>query len=717
MKQVLLGDHVVVVEVPTPGLAARQVLVEVAYSFISTGTEVAGVKSASKSVLARIKEHPKRVLQVLEMVRINGVKRTLARVRDRLDSRMPLGYSCSGRVVAVGSEVTRFAIGDLVACAGAGYASHAEVVAVPVNLVTKLPEDCDLRAAAGTTIASVALQGVRRADLRLGETAAVMGLGLLGQITLQLLAANGVNAIGFDPDPQRLEEAKALGFDKCFAMTGEQAASQVQALTGEMGADATIITAATNAEGICQDAMEMTRRKGKVVVVGAVPLTFDRDPFYRKEIDFLISCSYGPGRYDPSYEQNGQDYPYGYVRWTENRNMQAVLQLMADGKLRMDPLISAEYPAGEATQAFASLAGEASSRPLGVVLNYNLQSQTPAGKLATSVSVAPPKPLAGKIGLGVIGVGNFFRGMHLPNIGILSNRYQIVAICDHNTSGAQDVARRVGAVLACSDANELLACEDVQVVMITTRHNTHALLATAALRADKHVFVEKPMAMDDAELAELREVIAESERYFMVGFNRRFSPHAARLRRLLEERVSPLVVNYRVFADPVPRDHWVYSPAGGRRVIGEACHMFDLFDFLVGDDIGIAEIDVIAPPGEVGGPPGDNFVASIRYEDGSLCTLTYSALGRRSKTNGKERVEAMWDGKTFIIDDFLRSSGAGCSAGSAANKKGKGHYEELVALADYLADKGPVPITVNACVRATTTSFRVDAACRGVSSD
>jgi predicted dehydrogenase/threonine dehydrogenase-like Zn-dependent dehydrogenase len=712
MKQVLLGKRIHVTDVPAPGLGSGQVLVEVAYSFISTGTEIAGVKSAAGGLISKVKDHPQRVMQVLEMVRVNGVKKTLARVRARLETRGPLGYSCAGRVIATGSAVQTFAVGDWVACAGMGYASHAEVVAVPVNLVAKLPEGCDLRQASGATVAAIALQGVRRADLRLGETAAVIGLGLLGQIALQLLRASGVRVLGFDANPQRVAEAQALGFANCFALTDDAAVHEVLVRTGDKGADATIITAAASAPGICQTAIEMTRRKGRVVVVGAVPLQFDRDPFYRNEIDFLISTSYGPGRYDPLYEEGGQDYPYAYVRWTENRNMQAVLQMIADGTLRLDRLIAAEYPLAEAEQAFAALAAEGPARPLAVVLKCELAATPAPAKLSPSVAVPAPRPHEGKIGLGIIGLGTFFGSTHLPNLMTLADRYHVVATCDRNAARAQDVARQMGAAQACSDIAPLLENSDVHLVMITTRHDTHAPLAAAALRAGKHVFVEKPVAVNAEQLQELAAAVEASGRYYMVGYNRRFSPHAVRLRGLCRGRVSPLIVNYRVIADPAPLTHWIYSPAGGGRVIGEACHMLDLFNFLVGDDVPTVEIDVAAPPPGRGGPPGDSFVATLRYADGSLCTLTYSVLGRKSAENGKERLEAMWDGKSYVIDDYVRSFGAGCRAAAAGRQRSKGHYEELVALADYLQGRGPCPISWAACARAAEQSFLIDAQCR-----
>jgi predicted dehydrogenase/threonine dehydrogenase-like Zn-dependent dehydrogenase len=713
MKQVLLGKGITVSEVPSPPLGSRQILVETAYSFISTGTEIAGVQGSSDGLLKKALERPKRIAQTLEMIRINGLRRTFARIDAKMQETRPLGYSCSGRVIGLGRDVTGFSIGDLVACAGGGYANHAEVVAVPVNLVAKLPPGCDLRSASGATIASIALQGIRRADLRLGETAAVVGLGLLGQITMQLLAANGVKAIGFDPDPQRVQETQSLGFESCLPFTGPEAAAAAMERTNQLGVDATIITAASSAPGICQSAIEMTRRRGKVVVVGAVPLTFDRSPFYAREIDFLISCSYGPGRYDTSYEEGGQDYPYAYVRWTENRNMQAVLELIARGSLRLDPLIAAEFPVEKADEAFAALSNPAGPRPLGVVLKYEWTGDTVAPqKMEKSQTLAGIETLPGRIGVGVIGVGSFFTNIHLPSLAVLKDRYAVTAVCDVNGARAKDVAAQFGASLVCTDAAELLARSDVQLVIVSTRHDTHAPLAMQALRAGKNVFVEKPMAMDDAQLQELLPAIQEAQRFYMVGFNRRFSPHVVRLKKLLETRSSPLVGTYRVFSGRAPRDSWIYSPAGGGRVIGEACHMLDLMNHLVGESVALEEIDVIAPPSGTGGMPGDNFVASLRYQDGSLFTLTYSTLGRASKNNGKERIETLWDGKTYVIEDFVHSFGAGCSAGSAGKSMSKGHFEELQAMADHLAGKGPVPISIDACIQATRQSFLVNDVCR-----
>jgi predicted dehydrogenase/threonine dehydrogenase-like Zn-dependent dehydrogenase len=713
MKQVLLQRGVQVVEVPSPGLGGGQVLVEVGYSFISTGTEMAGVRSSSEGMIAQATHHPSRIGRVLEMVQVDGIRKTLIRVRARMAESRAIGYSCAGRVLKVGPGVSGLAPGDHVACAGGGYAQHAEVVSVPANLVAKLPEGCSLRWASGATIATIALQGLRRAALGFGETAAVVGLGLLGQMTLQLLAASGVRAVGFDLSADRVDESRALGFSDCFTFAGQEAVEAVIARTGQRGADATLITAATKTPGICQNAMEMTRKKGKVVVVGDVPLTFDRSPFYAKEIEFLISCSYGPGRYDPSYEEAGRDYPYAYVRWTENRNLQAVLQAMADGHLRMDPLISAEFPVDQAEQAFASLAAsdELGKRPLGVVLKYPLEERSEA-KLTASVAVPESRPLSGRIGVGVIGVGAFFSNVHKPNLILLADRYQVVSVCDRAGAKARDVAAQLKAAQACSDASELLANDDVQLVIVATRHDTHAPLAIEALKAGKHVFVEKPMAMNRPELEELLEAISASGRSYMLGFNRRFSPHVSRLNALLADRSSPLVVHYRVFSTPAPPESWIHSAAGGGRAIGEACHMLDLMNFLVGDGVEVAELDTVAPPAGTGGQPGDNLIASLRYADGSICVLTYSTLGRATKGNGKERIEALWDGKTFVIEDFVESFGVGCSAGGAGKSRSKGHYEELVALADCLAGKQPPPIGVEACAKATELSFRVDEACR-----
>lgn len=713
MKQVLLGNRIHVEDVPVPGLGPGEVLVEVAYSFISTGTELAGVKSAGKSIIGKIKEHPQRIAQVMEMIRVNGVRKTVASVQMKLETRTAPGYSASGRVIATGRNVGHLVPGDLVACAGQGYACHAEVVAVPANLVAKLPAGCDLKNASGATLASIALQGVRRAEPRLGETVAVVGLGLLGQLTLQCLAANGVDTIGFDLNPARVAEASNLGFAQCHVAAGKAAVEIVNSLTAQMGADATIISAATDADGLCQAAMEMTRRKGKVVVVGAVPLSFDREPFYRKELDFLISTSYGPGRYDSTYEEGGHDYPFAYVRWTENRNMQAVLQLIAGGKLRMDSLIAAEYPAAEAEAAFDALNVATGDRPLAVVLKYDWNESVVKSKLSPTCVLTSAKPVNGRIGVGIVGVGQFCRKEHLPNLAAQSDRYQIVGVCDKVGSAAQDVGRQYAARLACTDVDELIRLDDAQLIMIGTRHDTHADLAMRALRAGKHVFVEKPMAMNANELGELLRIIESSQRLYMVGFNRRFSRHIQHVKHLLRRRQGPTQVLYRVLADPAPHDSWIYSTAGGGRAIGEACHMLDLLNYIVGDEIAVREFDVVCCPAGTAGPPSDNFVATIGYEDGSVGTLVYTTLGRQDKLNGKERIEVMWDRRSFVVDDFVLGSGFGCQSPASGGRKGKGHFEELQSLASGLTDAKAWPIPLSAMVRATEMSFTVDAVCRG----
>lgn len=710
MKKVFLGDKVTVSDVPVPGIGVREVLVETAYSFISSGTELSGVKSASSNLIDKVKSNPERITKVLDMVRVNGVKKTFIRVKDKLESRGPIGYSCAGKIIAKGQGVNELSIGDRVACGGQGYASHGEVVAVPRNLVCRLPEGCDLKAASGATIASIALQGVRRAGLQLGETAVVLGLGLLGQITLQLLDASGVNVIGFDIDEYRVNESIKNGFQNCFVVTGRQACDEVIARTCINGADAVLITAASSSDDICQNAMEMTRKKGKVVVVGAVPLKFDRNPFYKKEIDFLVSCSYGPGRYDPVYEQEGHDYPYSYVRWTENRNLQAILEMISKGKLDITKLISAEYDINQADAAFRALSSE-TRRPLAVVLKYEFSDNKQSSKFASNISLKPVKRETDKISVGIIGAGQLCRGTHLPSFRIFKDKYSVDSICDLNSAVAQDLARQYGAYGACSDPKDIFDNHKLDLVVITTRHSNHAELAIRALQSDKHVFVEKPMAINKQQLEDLKKVIAESSRYYMVGFNRRFSPHVSRLKKKLKNRASPVTVNYRVIADQIDFNHWIYSEEGGRRVVGEACHMFDLFNYLVGSDAQLVEFDTLASPVGRVGPAGDNFIVSVRYSDGSLCTLSYTTLGKKSKDIGKERVEIFWDTQTYLIDDFKISYGNFSSKLKVASK---GHTEQMKELANYLIGNREQPIDVNDAINATEISFAVDQACQEV---
>jgi len=705
MRQVLIRRGQITVEnVPAPLIEDGHVLVEVAYSLISAGTEIGSVQSSGRSLIRRGLEQPDKVRQVLEHLRRQGIQKTVAKVLGQLERATPIGYSCSGIVIQVGKGVTDIQPGERVACAGAGIANHAEIVLVPRNLVVKVPEGCDLKAAASVALGAIAMQGVRRADPRLGEIVAVIGLGLLGQLTVQLLKVAGCRVIGFDLDRRRVAMAYQLGADKAFVSTEVDVLNEVRHLTNGHGVDATIITAASRSDAIVQQAMEITRKKGRVVVVGDVGLGLKRSPFYEKEIDFLISCSYGPGRYDERYEEKGLDYPYAYVRWTENRNMQEYLRLVAEGKVQVAPILEREYDVADAPRAYEELR-TASEKPLGVLLRYPLNHlQGPASKLATKV-VLQSRPISGKIKIAVVGAGSFAKSMHLPNLQRLSHLYHIRAIVSATGSNVRFTAQQFGADYASTNYEDVLNDPDVDAVLICTRHNLHAQQAIQAIRAGKAVFLEKPMALNQAELDELVDVLKETNVPFTVGFNRRFSPAAIRARELITGRLNPLVVIYRVNAGYIPLDNWVHGEEGGGRIIGEACHMFDLFNYFTGAEVESLDVSAISPATEHISSR-DNFVATLKYTDGSICTLIYTALGAPEVP--KEYIEIHCDGKTLVIDDFRELRVYGSKAKGWKGPQDKGHLRELEEFGQAVLNGNTWPIPLDQLVRATEISFLVD---------
>lgn len=665
MKQVLVNRGNVLVEsVPAPRVVDGSVLVEVAYSLISAGTELAGIQRSGESLLKKALSQPDKVKKAVQMMRSQGLAKTVDTVQTKFGAAEPVGYSCAGTVINVGTGVDDFMVGDRVACGGAGYANHAEIVVVPQNLVAKIPDSVSLADGCSATVGAIAMQGVRRAEVRLGETVAVIGLGLVGQIVVQILKAAGCHVCGIDIDNARVELAGKLGAQ--FAIDAAQAdpVTPVMNVTGGMGADSTIITAASESNAIVQQAMEMTRKKGKVVVVGAVGLGLKRSPFYEKEIDFLISCSYGPGRYDAQYEERGVDYPYAYVRWTENRNMQEYLRLIDDGKMDFKTLVDRVYPVDDAAKAYESLGRHEGGRPLAVLLEYKEEGKPE--KLEPRVEIHPTTKIAGKIGVAVIGAGNFAQAFHLPNLKSLSNKYQIVAIADTVGTVANSTAKRCEASYATTDYREVIADDNVDMVVITTRHNLHAKIATEAAKAGKAVLCEKPMAMNEEELDELVGVLQETKASYMVGFNRRFSPAAVRVKKVLSGASSgrtPLVINYRVNTEHLPPDHWVFSEEGGGRIIGEACHMFDLFNYFTGSTVESVDAKGISSPSDRAALK-DSFAAVLKYADGSVCTLIYTSIGADELERSTSRSIAATAALLSTISRVSRSTGRKANRGS-----------------------------------------------------
>ena len=719
MKQVLIKRGQIIIEdVPLPIVDKGSVLVKVKYSLISAGTESAGVAASGESILKKALKQPDKVKQILSMVKTQGLSETIDKVKGKLESANPTGYSCAGIVIDVGENVRDIKTGDRVACGGAGYANHAEIVCVPRNLVVKMPDGLDLKQAASVTLGAIAMQGVRRAAPTFGETVAVIGLGLVGQITVQILKVAGCHVIGMDLIESRVQLAQSLGMDWGVIIEKTDPVEQVMRYTSGIGTDATIITAATESNLPVQQAMEMTRKKGKVVVVGNVGLHLQRQPFYEKEIDFLISCSYGPGRYDETYEEEGIDYPYAYVRWTENRNMQEYFRMLSESKINFKALISKEYDIADAPEAYRELK-ESSDRPLGGLLRYGSEEpsvETSNGSESLSAErkvLVNAKPIKkeGIINVAVIGAGSFAQSVHLPNLRKLPDLYNIYAIVTRTGNNAKQVAKKFGANYCTTDYQEILQDENIDMVLIATRHNLHAPMAMEAAKTGKAVFLEKPMALNQEELDELVKVLKETQVPFMVGFNRRFSPFAVRAKEIISQRQNPLIINYRVNAGYIPLDHWVHTEEGGGRIIGEACHMFDLFNYWVDSQVEKINVNAIKPKtSQV--LSRDNFTATIQYADGSVCILTYTALG--AQEFGKEYIEIHTDGQTLIIDDFksLEVFG-GKTKGLKSKSVQKGHLEELQLFAQCNKGESDLPILLEQLMNATKTSFMVALNVRG----
>jgi predicted dehydrogenase/threonine dehydrogenase-like Zn-dependent dehydrogenase len=619
-----------------------------------------------------------------------------------------VGYSAAGEVVAVGEGVTDLAAGDLVACAGAGQANHADFISVKRNLVVRVPQGCPISLAASTTVGSIAMQGVRRAAPELGERVCVLGLGLIGQITAQLLKASGCDVIGLDLDPARVERAKALGMAQ-GASTPDEFKALVRDLTGGRGADKTLITAATKSNAVINLAMDVTRAKGTVVIVGDVGLKVEREVFYRKEIDLLMSTSYGPGRYDASYEVDGHDYPFGYVRWTLNRNMQAYLDLIASGRLDIQPLIDRIISIEEAPAAYRMLADAAGELPLGVLIRYPDDTRDlPEAPDATHVVIRGYRKAPGsQINYALVGAGAFGTAMLVPQMKKRSDRFFLKAIVSRNQAQGGNFARENQVEILTSNLDDVLKDDAIDLVVISTRHHEHADQVARALAAGKHVFVEKPLSIDWAGL----DLVTAAHRdhpspLLMVGFNRRFSPAILAVREAVANRRAPLVIEYRLNAGYIPLDHWVHGPQGGGRNVGEACHMYDVFRSLTGAPARAVDAASIDP----GGLPyrrDDNFSATLSYDDGSLAHLMYTALG--PKGLAKERIEIFCDGETYIVDDFKKlTKGSDGTVVWQSSETDKGHFEELSRFGDAIASGGASPIAFDELFETSAVALRVD---------
>lgn len=696
MKQVLIRRGAAgVYETPVPGLEAGSLLVRVDHSCVSAGTEMAALRNSGEPLWKRALKQPHYLQRALALAAKQGVSAVVRAVENRQSAGHATGYSLAGVVEAVGEGVDDLHPGDRVACAGAQCAHHAEYVTVPRRLACRIPDGVGFDEASTVALGAIALQGVRRAEPTLGESFVVIGLGVLGQLTAQLLKANGCRVVGIDVDRARLELAKESGIAAVLHPEDADQTTFVSQFTQGVLADGVIITAAASSSEIVASAFAMCRRKGRVVLVGDVGLNLNRADFYAKEIDFRISASYGPGRYDPRYEEQGQDYPIAYVRWTEGRNMEQYLRLIADKQLNVKPLIAATYSIDDAAEAYAALAKGVGPSPI-VLLRYpNPQPYATQAKVILSHSNrSVPRPVGERIGLAVIGAGSFARDVHLPNLQSLEKYYSLRAIVGRQGHVCRETAARYGAAYATTDVSQVWNDEQIDAVLIATRHHLHGSQVLAALRAGKHVLVEKPLSLTAVELDEIEEFYEaysgpSAPPLLMTAFNRRFAPLLQPIQKAASQRRHPLLINYRMNAGYLPLDHWVHGPEGGGRNLGEACHLYDLFTHLVNDQAHDVQVQAVRPGGRYS--HRDNFVATLKFADGSVASLTYTSLGNTSYP--KEQLEMFCDGAVYALDDYRRLRiTAKRDRVQEIKVFDKGHRGELEAFAAAIREGGTWPI-------------------------
>jgi predicted dehydrogenase/threonine dehydrogenase-like Zn-dependent dehydrogenase len=693
LLQNLRNGETQVVEVPIPTPQSGEALVHTAASLVSAGTERMLVEFAEKSLAGKARSRPDLVRQVLDKARREGLFSTIEATFNRLDQPIPLGYSSAGTIVRLGPGLQGFQVGQRVACAGGNYAVHAEYACVPKNLMAPIPPEVNFEAAAFTTLGAIALHGFRQTGAQLGERVGIIGLGLLGLLSVGIVRAAGCQVLGIDLDPRRVALARQMG---ATAVLRQQAEESAASFSQGRGCDAILICADTPSSDPVELAGAIARDRARVVAVGAVGLQIPRKIYYEKELSFLNSRSYGPGRYDPAYEEGGQDYPIGFVRWSEGRNLEAILELIASGRLNVSALISHRFPIERAPEAYQLITGKQAEPFLGVLLTYPEQELA----LPERQTLTIPTPVAAsaqpveRVLLGVLGAGNFASAVMLPALSKVTG-LDLIGIASASGANARHAALRFGFRYACSDEARILNDEGINTVAILTRHNLHARQVLAALDAGKHVFCEKPLALSPEELEAIHARISGTEGVqaplLMVGFNRRFAPLAQRLKAFFSARSEPLAATYRVNAGFIPLTHWLHDPLqGGGRLIGEGCHFVDFLTFLVGE----APIAVSAQALPDGGRyREDNVMLNFAFADGSLGTISYLANG--DKSFPKERVEVFSSGRVAVLDDFrsleLVQDGRRQQI-SARLRQDKGHLPEWQAFIAALQTGGPPPI-------------------------
>ncbi len=699
--QDMKSGRLAVGDVPSPALRPDGVLVRVRRSLISLGTDRAVIALAKKTPLGKAQDRPDLARKVINKARQEGWWSTYQVVRNLLAAPIPLGYSCAGEVVAVGANAAEFKVGDRVACAGLNYANHAEVDYVPRNLAVKLPEGVSFESASFVALGAIAMQGTRLARVQLGERVVLLGLGLVGQICAQLVRCAGGTVIALEPDLGKHELARRLGAHHVLG-SRDALLQTVRELSDGVGADSVLVCAAGKSSAILADAAEAVRLKGRVVVVGDVGMDIERRPFFEKEIELIVSRSYGPGRYDPAYEERGLDYPLPYVRWTERRNMLSFLELVARGDVAVEPLITHSFPIEQAESAYEIVTGKRPEPAIAIALTYEGPRETPA-RIALRPNLTP-RAHGDRVRLGVIGAGQFAQGVLLP--AFRRQRVSFQSFCTASGLTSRSVAERYGAAACTSDPLDVIHDSAVDAVVIATRHDQHARLALEALRAGKAVFVEKPLCITPQELSELCAFAAEhGPPRLQIGFNRRFAPLAREARALFADRAEPLSIAYRVNAGTFPPETWVFDPQlGGGRLIGEGCHFVDTICFLAGALPERVFAERIATPGE-SSLNRDSVLVALRLADGSVGTLHYLANGDPSLA--KEYVEIFGAQRTALLDNYRSLS---LHRGNRRRKRRhlnqqKGFEQETAAFVEALRSGGPMPVPFDEIVAVTQTTF------------
>jgi polar amino acid transport system substrate-binding protein len=701
LTQELKSGHMEILEVPFPALGKGQILVRNHYSVISAGTEGKTVTDARKGYIAKARSRQKEVRQVLDMIRTQGFKQTYQTVMNKLEMPSSLGYSSAGEVIAIGEGVENFKAGDKVACGGAS-AVHADVVSVPVHLCVKVPESIHLKYAAFSTIASIAIQGIRQADLRVGECCVIIGLGLIGQITIQVLKAAGIKTIGIDISDIQVQAALNNGADMALNRDQNGLEKIIYDATRGYGADAVIITAGTSSLDPVDLAGELLRKKGKVVIVGAVPTGFSRDKYYRKELDLRMSSSYGPGRYDLNYEEKGIDYPVGYVRWTENRNMQSFIDLLESQKISVENLITHTFPLEEAPEAYRLIVDK--SEPfLGILIQYE-----PDKEIKEKIQLMEIKMQSAEPCVGFIGAGSFAQNMLIPNIKDICH---LIGVTTTRGNTSRYVADKYKFNYCTNKPEDLLNDKNINTLFIATRHDSHADYVIKSLQAGKNVFVEKPLAMTKEQLILIRQTYHNIHStsgdprpdpvHLMVGFNRRFSPFVQEVKKIFSEN-RPKALQFRINAGSVPKDHWTNDPqTGGGRIIGEACHFIDLAMYLAGSKI----TSVYASSKEDPDHLNDTVAVNLSFENGSTASISYFSNG--NKKLQKEYLEIFCDGTVAIIDDFRKLTIYGKNNRVIKGKQDKGHKAELALFLHAIRDGKTTPINFEELYMSTLATFCV----------